>query len=155
MKKLLAVLLVALSVNGFAQSQKLTWHTDMNKAIELSVKTKKPLFMFFTGSDWCGWCKKLVAEVFEKEEFKTWATKNVILVELDFPKRTPISEQLKKQNGELGQMFGVRGYPTIHFVKPGKDEKGNTNLNSIGQTGYVAGGPSAWIASANQILKIK
>ena len=66
MKKLLAVLLVALSLNGFAQSQKLTWHTDMNKAIELSVKTKKPLFMFFTGSDWCGWCKKLVAEVFEK-----------------------------------------------------------------------------------------
>ena len=48
MKKLLAVLLVALSFNGFAQSQKLTWHTDMNKAIELSVKTKKPLFMFFT-----------------------------------------------------------------------------------------------------------
>ena len=40
MKKLLAVLLVALSLNGFAQSQKLTWHTDMNKAIELSVKTK-------------------------------------------------------------------------------------------------------------------
>jgi protein disulfide-isomerase len=154
MKHLLVVLLVALSLNGFAQQKGLEWHTDVNKAIELSVKTEKPLFMFFTGSDWCGWCKRLVKEVFIKPEFAAWATKNVILVELDFPRRTPISEDLKKQNRELGQMFGVRGYPSIWFVTP-EVTAGKVNFNKLGSQGYVAGGPKAWIAGANKILKTK
>ena len=154
MKKLLVVLLVALSINGFAQQKEIEWHTDVNKAVNISVQTGKPLFFFFTGSDWCGWCKRLVKEVFIKEEFKSWATTNAILVELDFPKRTPISEDLKKQNRELGQMFGVRGYPTGWFVTPTIVD-GKVNFNKHGSQGYVAGGPKGWIAGANKILKTK
>ena len=156
MKKLLTVLLVVLSINGFAQQKEIEWHTDVNKAVNISVETGKPLFFFFTGSDWCGWCKKLVKEVFVKQEFKTWAAKNAILVELDFPRRTPISEELKKQNRELGSMFGVRGYPTGFFVKP-KKVNGKVDLvnNILGKQGYVAGGPKSWIAGANRILKTK
>ena len=154
MKNLLVILLVALSLNGFAQQKELVWHTDVNKAIELSVKTEKPLFMFFTGSDWCGWCKRLVKEVFIKPEFATWATKNVVLVELDFPRRTKLPEATQKQNRELGQMFGVRGYPTIWFVTPEVTD-GKVNFNKLGSQGYVAGGTSAWIAGANKIVKPK
>ena len=154
MKKILLVLLVALSINGFAQQKEIEWHTDVNKAVNISVQTGKPLFFFFTGSDWCGWCKRLVKEVFIKEEFKSWAKKNVILVELDFPRRTPISDDLKKQNRELGQMFGVRGYPTGWLVNP-EITAGKVNFNKIGSQGYVAGGPKAWIVGANKILNTK
>ena len=154
MKKILVVLLVALSINGFAQQKEIEWHTDVNKAVNISVETGKPLFFFFTGSDWCGWCKKLVKEVFVKQEFKAWAEQNAILVELDFPRRTPISDDLKKQNRELGQMFGVRGYPTGWLVTP-TIEDGKVNFNKLGSQGYVAGGPKAWIAGANKILKNK
>ncbi len=154
MKKLLVVLLVALSLNGFAQQKAIEWHTDVNKAVNLSVQTGKPLFFFFTGSDWCGWCKRLVKEVFVKPEFKKWANNSVILVELDFPRRTPIAENLKKQNRELAQMFGVRGYPTVWIVEP-TITGGKVNFNKIGSQGYVAGGPKAWIAGANKILKTK
>ena len=152
MKKLLLLLLVAFSLNGFAQQKELVWHTDVNKAIELSVKTEKPLFMFFTGSDWCGWCKRLVKEVFVKPEFKKWANNSVILVELDFPKRTKLPEDTQKQNRELGKMFGVRGYPTIWFVNPKIEGGGKVNFNKLGSQGYVAGGPKAWITGANKIL---
>ena len=152
MKNLITVLSIVLSLNGFSQQKELIWHTDVNKAINISIQQDKPLFFFFTGSDWCGWCKKLVAEVFEKEAFKKWATNNIVLVELDFPKRTPISEKLSKQNRELGQMFGVRGYPTGWFVIPESDS-GNINFNKLGSQGYVRGGPKAWITGANQILK--
>ena len=131
-----------------------TWHTDVNKAIDISTQTGKPLFFFFTGSDWCGWCKSLVKEVFVKPEFATWAAKNVVLVELDFPRRTPISEDLKNQNRELGQIFGVRGYPTVWFVTP-EITAGKVNFKKLGSQGYVAGGPKAWIAGANKILKNK
>jgi protein disulfide-isomerase len=154
MKKILLVLLAALSINGFAQQKEIEWHTDVNKAVNISVETGKPLFFFFTGSDWCGWCKRLVKEVFIKEEFKAWAAKNAILVELDFPRRTPISDDLKKQNRELGNMFGVRGYPTGWLVTPSIVD-GKVNFNKLGSQGYVAGGPKAWIAGANKILKNK
>jgi hypothetical protein len=36
MKKILLVFLVALSLNGFAQQKELVWHTDVNKAINIS-----------------------------------------------------------------------------------------------------------------------
>ena len=75
MKNLLTVLSIILSLNGFSQQNELTWHTDVNKAINLSLQEEKPLFFFFTGSDWCGWCIKLQQQVFFKKEFKAWADK--------------------------------------------------------------------------------
>ena len=51
-------------------------------------------------------------------------------------------------------MFGVRGYPTIWFVKPEtKNQEISVNLSQLGSTGYVAGGPSKWIESAEKIFK--
>lgn len=137
-----------------AQESTLVWHTDMMKAVDLSIKEKKPLMLFFTGSDWCGWCKKLQAEVFLKDEFSAWAKNNVILVELDFPRRTALAPEIQQQNSELQQMFEVRGYPTVWMVTPTKQEA-NVNFGKLGSTGYVAGGPQGWIAAANQILQQK
>lgn len=135
-----------------AQSQELTWHTDVKKASDISIKSKKPMMFFFTGSDWCGWCKKLKREVFDTPEFTRWAKDNVVLVELDFPRRSALSPQIVQQNNELQQMFAVRGYPTVWMVNPAKTDK-QVSFDRLGSTGYVAGGPSAWIASANTILK--
>jgi protein disulfide-isomerase len=154
MKNLLLVVLIAFSLNGLAQEKELVWQTDVNKAINISVQTEKPLFFFFTGSDWCGWCKRLVKEVFDKSEFKKWANNSVVLVELDFPRRSKLPEATQKQNRELGQMFGVRGYPTVWLVTP-EVTNGKVNFNKLGSQGYVAGGPKAWIAGANRILKTK
>ena len=133
------------------QAKQLTWQTDLNKAIEFSKKTKKPLLLFFTGSDWCGWCMRLQKEVFKTPEFEKWAKDNVVLVELDYPKRTPQPAEIQKQNMELQQTFAVQGYPTVWFVNATRKE-GKINLEKLGSTGYVAGGPSAWLASADQIL---
>lgn len=154
MKHLLVVVLVAFSLNGFTQQTPLEWHTDVNKAIKISVESGKPLFFFFTGSDWCGWCKKLQKEVFFKPRFSLWANKNVVLVELDFPRRTKLPEATQKQNRELQQMFGVRGYPTIWFVTP-EIQENKVNFAKLGSQGYVAGGPSAWIEGANKIINLK
>ena len=47
MKRLLVVLLVAFTFNGFAQQKPLEWHTDVTKAINMSVQSGKPLLFFF------------------------------------------------------------------------------------------------------------
>lgn len=153
MKKLIIVLFITFSISSL-QAQELTWHTDVNKASEISMKTKKPLMLFFTGSDWCGWCIRLQKEVFKTPEFVKWANENVTLVELDFPRRTQLSPELTQQNNNFQQMFGIRGYPTVWLVTPALAD-GKIAFNRLGSTGYVAGGPQAWLDGANQILAKK
>ena len=154
MKKLISILLLFLTINVFAQEGELDWHTDVNIAIELSIESEKPLFMFFTGSDWCGWCIRLQKEVFFKPDFVKWAKENLILVELDFPRRKKLDDSLKQQNDNLRQMFAVRGYPTGWFVVPEIEDK-KVNFKRLGSQGYVAGGPTNWINGANKILSKK
>ncbi|MFN0174050.1 MAG: thioredoxin family protein [Saprospiraceae bacterium] len=123
-----------------AKVGELNWLTDLSKARELSDATKKPIFGFFTGSDWCGWCHKLEANVFDKEAFITWANKNVILLELDFPRRKQLPAELAQQNQGLQQAFQVRGYPTIWIFYITEDPTTkNLNLNALGSLGYPAG----------------
>ena len=153
MKKIVFTLLLVLG-SMTIEAQELTWHTDINKAMEVSKKTKKPLFLFFTGSDWCGWCIRLQKEVFRTPEFTKWANENVVLVELDYPRKTPQTPEIVKQNQELQQAFAVQGYPKIWFVNATKKD-GKVNFEKLGESGYMAGGPSVWINSANEIIKKK
>ena len=154
MKKIHIALI--LFVGSFAaEAQELIWQTDVTKKqLPLPIKTKKPLLLFFTGSDWCGWCIRLQKEVLKTPEFANWAKENVVLVELDYPRRTPQTPEIKKQNNELQQAFGIQGFPTICFAN-GTNKDGKVNFEGLGSTGYVAGGPSAWLAVANGILKKK
>lgn len=149
-------LLIALFLIGaFAtQAQELKWYTDVREAITVSNKENKPMLMFFTGSDWCGWCIKLQNEVLKTPEFTKWAGENVILVELDYPRRTPQTPEIKNQNNELQQAFGIQGFPTIYFTSA-ESKDGKVNFKGLGQTGYVAGGPSAWLAVAEGIVHPK
>jgi len=151
MKKIFITLLLV--VGSYAvEAQELVWNNNLNKAIEISKKTKKPLLLFFTGSDWCGWCMRLQTEVFKKPEFVAWAKDNVVLVEVDFPRRTALSPELTTQNNELQQFFAVQGYPTVWFVNASRVD-GKTNFDKLGSTGYLAGGPTAWLNVANGIIK--
>lgn len=135
--------------------EELTWHTDMSKATDISIKENKPMFLFFTGSDWCGWCIRLQKEVFKTPEFIKWAKDNVVLVELDFPRKNNQTEEIKSQNAQLQQQLQVRGYPTVWFVSAAKTAEAKVNLTALGSTGYVAGGPKVWIDGANQIIQNK
>jgi thioredoxin-related protein len=153
MKKILLTLLLTFltSIHSFSQ-EKITWHTDANAALQLAIKENKKVMFFFTGSDWCGWCIKLQKEVFRTDDFKEWSAE-VILIELDYPRRTAQTDEIKAQNYQLQQMFGVKGYPAVHFVNVEKLDNGKMNLYSLGKTGYVRGGPNKWLEVANSILK--
>jgi protein disulfide-isomerase len=142
---LLALLSLGIQYSGQAQAAPtetaaLNWYTDIAKARELSDASHKPIFGFFTGSDWCGWCRKLQADVFSKESFVTWANKNVILLELDFPRRKQLPAELAQQNYALQQALKVQGYPTIWIFTVTEDpDKHSFNLNTLGSLGYPQG----------------
>jgi len=150
MKNIFLGLLLIVTTTTFSQDVK--WLTDFNEVAKLAQKTKKPILANFTGSDWCGYCKVLKRDVFDKKEFKDWSDKNVILLELDFPRRTKISPKLKQQNYALQKAFGVRGYPTIWLFKVGEGKDPKKGLQPLGKTGYIQGGVKKWIATIDKYL---
>jgi len=120
-----------------------SWMTSLPDATAKAGKEKKLLFLDFTGSDWCGWCKKLDAEVFSKPEFIQYAAKNLVLVEVDFPAQKPQSDALKAANKALKKQYQVSGYPTLVLMKP-------DGVVLWKQVGYMQGGVTAWIAKLDE-----
>lgn len=143
MKKILTLcLFLSATFIGFGQTDTYKaenegWLVKIDEAYAESQKTGKPILANFTGSDWCGWCKRLTKSVFVKKEFKAWAEKNVILLELDYPKRKKLPTEIQQQNAQLRQAFQVSGFPTIWVFRLDKDEEsGQMQIEGLGKTGY-------------------
>lgn len=131
------------------------WMVSIEKAQDVSQKSGKPIMANFTGSDWCGWCKRLTANVFSKPEFKQWAEDNVVLLELDFPRRTKLPKEIQAQNQSLQRAFRVSGYPTVWvFYLQENAETGQMDINPVGRTGYK---PSAkeFISEVDEMISAK
>lgn len=142
------------------EGKALVWYDDFQEANKIAERDGKTIFAFFTGSDWCGWCKKLQRDVFAKKEFIEWANKNVVLLELDFPRRTKLAPNIAKQNQELASVFKVRGYPTVWMFNAVQNPTTKqVNLNTYGSLGYPRGEKGkeqiAFIKNANLILAKK
>jgi thioredoxin-related protein len=122
----------------------LTWETDFEAAKAKAKASGKPMLLDFTGSDWCGWCIRLDKEVFSRPEFAAFASKALVLVELDFPRGKSQPEAVKKQNEALAKQYGVQGFPTIVLLSPeGK---------LLAETGYQRGGAAKYVAHLKELL---
>ena len=122
------------------------WLTDVPKALDRAKAEKKVVLLDFTGSDWCGWCKRFDKEVFSTTEFKEFATKNLVLVEVDFPHQKKLGPELKKANDGLKNKYNVDGFPTFVVL--------NGEGREIGRhVGYLEGGPKAFIAKLETFKK--
>jgi thioredoxin-related protein len=92
------------------------WFTSLSEAQAEARKSSKPILADFTGSDWCPWCIRLRSEVFNTKQFKDWAAKNVVLLELDFPRYKHQDAATKKANAELAAKYKIQGFPTVLFL---------------------------------------
>ncbi|MHC4942336.1 MAG: thioredoxin fold domain-containing protein [Planctomycetota bacterium] len=112
------------------------WETDFDHSLALAQKSGKDLLVDFSGSDWCGWCKRLDGEVFSKDAFIKEATKKFVLVVLDFPRNKPAPNP--ERNQELMKKYGVQSFPTVFLM----DNTGKP----YARTGYMEGGPDPYLA---------
>jgi protein disulfide-isomerase len=136
---------VSLAVGSLARAES-DWLNDYKKAQDEAKANHKLMLLNFTGSDWCGWCIKFDKDILSQPQFKTYAHDNLVLLELDFPRRKTQPTEVKKQNLQLAQQYEVLGFPTIVV------------LNSSGQKlwqydGYFPGGPEAFIAQLEKLPK--
>lgn len=112
------------------------WYTNYQEAVAAAKSGNKPIVLFFTGSDWCGWCKKMESEVFSTPEFAKKVGNRFVFVDLDFPMNKTLPSGVAEQNAALKQKYGITGYPTLVVL--------DSNENFIAETGYRPGGGAAY-----------
>lgn len=114
------------------------WLTHYDSALDRAKAENKVILMDFSGSDWCGWCKKLDREIFATAEFTDYADKKLVLLKVDFPKKVRLSAEQEKHNMALARKYDIEGFPTVILLDSAE--------NVIGTLGYMQGGPRAFIA---------
>ena len=108
----------ALSSSAFASNLE-GWSTDLEKAFKDAKTQDKAVLVEFTGSDWCPPCIAMRKNVFSKKEFVDGASKNYILVELDFPNG---DKAVREKNEPYAKKYKIEGFPTvILFNSEGKE----------------------------------
>ena len=123
------------------------WMTDLDAAKERSVREGKPLLVQFTGDAWCPFCKMLKARVLSSSTFAE-ATRNVVLVYLDYPTAGEPTPEMAQANPTLSKLmalkatYGVEGFPTVVTY----DAKG-AQLSKI--VGYGFESPKDYISRLN------
>jgi protein disulfide-isomerase len=152
MKKLIpiaAIVVVVLAYLFWPRSSQvpddgLGWLTDISAARETAKEQDRPILIFFTGSDWCGWCRKLSREIFSQQEFHVYADDNLVLLKVDFPRRTPQPPEVRRANQALARKFSVKGLPTIVLL--------DKYANEVGRTGYQHMTPSQYVDHLESFL---
>lgn len=129
-----------------AQPGHINWMTNYEEALNLSKSTSKPIVLFFTGSDWCGWCTKLEQESLGTPEFAQAAGDKFIFVKLDFPVNSTLPGPIAAQNKQLQKKYNVRGFPAL-IILDGQHQ------NQIGTTGYRPGGGKAYADHLSKIVQ--
>jgi thioredoxin-related protein len=112
-------LLIAFSfVTAIARGSE--WQTDYEQALATAKAVNKCVLLDFTGSDWCGPCIEMKRVVFSRAAFLNYAKKNLVLVEIDYPKAKALPEKIAKQNERLLHQYGIdkSGYPTVILLNP-------------------------------------
>jgi protein disulfide-isomerase len=139
-------MLILVASAGVAIAAADGWTTDWEAAKLRSKAENKPVFLYLTGSDWCGWCKKLEKEVISQKAFMDFAKEHFVLMEADFPRKKEQPADLKKQNAALEKKYLAGGYPTIWLL----DSEGNKLSGDLGE---LEGGVDGYITKLKQLLE--
>ncbi|WP_157961168.1 thioredoxin family protein [Lutibacter citreus] len=124
--------------NNIEDNIEVNWEKDYSKAVKLSKSSKKPLLIFFTGSDWCSPCKMLVADVFQSKKFKNLSEDDFVLYEANYPRNKDLVSKSQKSNNEsLKRKFNINTYPTVIIVNSKEHELGRLKgYNLMRDTSY-------------------
>ncbi|QDU45659.1 Disulfide bond reductase DsbH precursor [Symmachiella dynata] len=124
------------------------WTTDYKAALAKAKKEGKDVLINFTGSDWCGYCIELQDKVFQYKDFSDGATKDFVLLEVDFPNdQSRITPEIQAQNNKLQQKFSIEGFPAILLV----DEQGRP----YARTGYQPVGPQKYVEHLSEFTDLR
>lgn len=111
------------TTENLGNDKEIKWHT-LEEALKISKKEKKPIFIDVY-TDWCGWCKRMDKATFSEASVIDYVNKNYIAVKLNAESNETLTFKGEKLNYRQisGQVFGVRGYPTIVLMDTKQESK--------------------------------
>lgn len=138
---------IATAASAVSSSEETVWITDYKKAQQQAKSTHKFLLLQFTGSDWCPPCRLMQKEILSTREFQDYASKNFVLMEVDFPRARVQAPEVAEQNQMLAHQFGIEAFPTIIIL--------NTEGKKVGElVGFdPRAGLQNYLASLEKIRK--
>lgn len=98
------------------------WHTNYEQAMEVAQRLNRPVLIVFSGSDWCAACIRFKRDVLSKKDFTNFAHQNLVLLNLDFPRRKKnrLPEPIVQKNEGLAAQYNVEGlFPRAVLVDTG------------------------------------
>lgn len=108
----------------FPSNSTLEWK-DWNEGYELAKKSKK-IMLIDAYTDWCGWCKKMDADTYSKEQIISYINKNFVAIKFNPElKQTYIVGETELTGRELlANLAGGQGvgYPTTFFLSLEKNQ---------------------------------
>lgn len=144
MKNLALVLFLLFSFSLSGQE----WIGDYKEVLSQASANDKPIVLVFAGSDWCAPCIKLERNIWQSNEFSTYASENYILYKADFPRKkaNKLSKEKAETNGQLAEKYNPKGYfPLVVILNKGEEV--------LGTTGYANVSPKEYISLINSFIK--
>ena len=93
-------------------------------------RSKRPVLVDVY-TDWCGWCRRMDRDVYGRSDVRKYLSSRFVTVKLNAESSASGRYQGRSLSSRsLAQHFGVRGYPTTVFLRPGGD-----HITNVG--GYV------------------
>lgn len=112
----------------------LIWHTSLAEAQKISKNSHRPIYLCFTGPEWCFWCKKLENEIHSKKEFIEKVHDTFIFVQINIPKRQSDADAELK---ELMLNYKVYGVPVILILSPENKELGRMSYQNTSPEAFA------------------
>lgn len=128
---LLAALLVTMPADAAPRgaASGVAWRPWDRGLREAAEKGRPVLVDVYT--DWCGWCRRMEADVYSRPEIRDYLSRNFVTIKLDAEASDPARYEGRAHTGRtLAARFGVTGYPTTVFLK-------STGERPISVPGYV------------------
>ncbi|MGY5353203.1 thioredoxin family protein [Wenyingzhuangia sp. IMCC45533] len=136
MLKKLTFLLFLFSFSVFSQAdKKLHWNQNYNLALKKAKKNKKPILVYFSGSDWCAPCKRLKEDLFDANAYADLLDE-FNLVYVDIPQKLDvITPKQYAHNKELLKELNPRKiFPYVLVLnKKGKVLETKSGYSSIAE----------------------
>ena len=136
-----------MKVNTASLDTPTAWLADLAVAQEQAKQLNRPILTVFSGSDWCKPCVVYEKEVFAQAAFMDFAKGRLILAHFDYPRlpqNRPTPAQAKANAAAAAQLNREGDFPLAVVVSP----EGKV----VAKTGYIVGGPGAFIQYLRRVL---
>ncbi len=85
------------------------WNSDYEFAMAEAKKYNLPIYMIFTGPDWCPPCKSMERNILNTTEFREFADRRLVLLKI----LVPAKGRLSPENKALAAKHSVDSYPFV------------------------------------------